>query len=75
MRRAGIFRLLNFLAGLGGLFEFLLRLRGLVGKFVDGFVAFFRAHGPLLSVVDVVTVGAYPSWAELNQQDLDPTLF
>ncbi len=42
---AGVFRLfLNFRARLGGLFEFLLCLSGLVGQFADGFVAFFSAH-------------------------------
>jgi len=60
---AGACRLvLNFRARLSGLSEFLLGLRGLVGQFADGFVAFFSAHDGSSFIVEMPSVWATRHW-------------
>src|ERR1035441_936953 len=56
--RVRVLRLpLDLLAHLGGLSEFFLGLRGLVGQFADGFVAFFSTQGHPPSLMGCLTVG------------------
>jgi hypothetical protein len=45
---------LDLLAGFGVFSELLLRLRGLVGQLVEGFVAFFSTHLYRLPMIEIL---------------------